>query len=196
MHLVATAISHDLFDIGVPIVEKVIRTAAVYFGLVFLLRIGGKRDLAQLNSFDLVVLLLLSNVVQNAVIGPDDSVIGGLLGATILVAINAVVVRWTTRNDRLRKLFEGESTVLVSDGRLNHEAISELGLREADVVVALRRQGADLVNQVQDARLEPGGAIVVTLRAEDMDASKGDLVRVERKVDELLRRVEAGGEPA
>jgi uncharacterized membrane protein YcaP (DUF421 family) len=196
MHLLATAINHDLFDIGVPIIEKVLRTAAVYFGLVVLLRIGGKRDLAQLNSFDLVVLLLLSNVVQNAVIGPDDSLIGGLLGAATLVALNGLVVRSTSRNDKLFQWFEGSPTVLASDGKLNERAIRDLGLRRPDVIVALRRQGADMVSEVEQAVLEPGGAIVVTFKAEDMDASKGDLVRVERKLDELMRRIGAGGEPA
>src|SRR5437879_5047472 len=92
-------IAHHLFVIGEPVAEKAIRTAAVYVGVLVLLRVAGKRDLAQLNTFDLVVLLLLSNVVQNAVIGDDNSLVGGLLGAVILVGGNAVIVRVVRRNE-------------------------------------------------------------------------------------------------
>src|SRR5438874_12594211 len=106
-------VGRDLFQMGVPVVEKAIRTAAVYGGIVLLLRLGGKRDLAQLNSFDLVVLLLLSNVVQNAIIGEDNSLIGGLLGAAFLVILNAVVVRLARLSDRATMVFEGDPTVLV-----------------------------------------------------------------------------------
>src|ERR1041384_7288329 len=107
-------IGHALFTIGIPVLEKVVRTVAVYGGVLVLLRVGGKRDLAQLNSFDLVVLLLLSNVVQNAVIGNDNSLLGGLLGALVLVAVNAVVVRFARRNDTTVRLLEGEPTTLIS----------------------------------------------------------------------------------
>ena len=97
--VVATSIGKDLWQIGIPVAEKAIRTGAVYGGIIVLLRLGGKRDLAQLNSFDLVVLLLLSNVVQNAVIGNDNSLAGGLFGAGVLVGVNAVVVRTVRRSD-------------------------------------------------------------------------------------------------
>lgn len=89
-------ISHDVLHMGVPVLDKAIRTVGVYLGIVVLLRLVGKRDLAQLNSFDLAVIMLLSNVVQNAIIGPDNSLTGGLLGAVILVALNAVGVRVLT----------------------------------------------------------------------------------------------------
>src|SRR5437764_11114418 len=98
-------VGRDMFQMGVPVVEKAIRTVAVYGGIVVLLRLGGKRDLAQLNSFDLVVLLLLSNVVQNAIIGNDNSLVGGLLGASILIAINAGVVRGARMNGAAIALF-------------------------------------------------------------------------------------------
>src|SRR3954451_9792522 len=99
---------------GIPLAEKVVRTVAVYGGMAILLRLFGKRDLAQLNSFDLVVLLLLSNVVQNAIIGPDNSLVGGLIGAAVLVGFNAVVVRAVSRNKVTDQLFEGRPTDLVS----------------------------------------------------------------------------------
>jgi hypothetical protein len=107
---------------------------------VVLLRLGGKRDLAQLNSFDLVVLLLLANVVQNAVIGNDNSLDGGFTGAAILIAVNAIVVRLSRRNHLAIRVFEGEPTVLVHQGEVNEHNVNRLGLRRADIEVAVRRQ--------------------------------------------------------
>jgi uncharacterized membrane protein YcaP (DUF421 family) len=179
-------IAHDLFSVGVPILEKVIRTVAVYAGIVALLRLGGKRELAQLNSFDLTVLLLLSNVVQNAVIGSDNSLEGGLIGAVVLVAVNGVVVRLVRRNKTTMRIFEGGSTVLVADGRVDVDTLHRLGLREPDVVTAVRRQGASDLQEVQRATLEPGGSIAVELRPEAKSATAGDIGRLERKLDALL----------
>src|SRR5438874_10761961 len=112
-------VGRDLFQMGVPVVEKAIRTAAVYGGILVLLRLGGKRALAQLNSFDLVVLLLLSNVVQNAIIGNETSLPGGLLGAAILIGANYVLVRLTFRNRWLNRLLQGSDTPLYENGRLD-----------------------------------------------------------------------------
>ena len=186
MHVLATSISTSLFTIGVPIGEKVLRTVAVYVGLILLLRVGGKRDLAQLNSLDLVVLLLLSNVVQNAIIGPDNSLTGGLLGAVVLIAVNGVIERSSRRNAAAGRLLEGSSSVLVHDGRFVDEKLKDLGLREADVENALRHQGASSVDEVADAVLEPGGSIVVGLKPEAVNATRGDLDRLEAKLDRLL----------
>ena len=82
----------DLTHLDISVLDKIIRTVVVYLALIVLLRLAGKRDLAQLNSFDLIVVLLLSNVVQNAVIGPDNSLLGGLIGAAVLIAANAFLV--------------------------------------------------------------------------------------------------------
>jgi uncharacterized membrane protein YcaP (DUF421 family) len=186
--LLAT-ISDDLFTMGIPVAEKAIRTVAVYIGILLLLRLAGKRDLAQLNSFDFVVLLLLSNVVQNAVIGNDNSLAGGLLGAVILVAGNSVVVHAIRRNDTAVLLFEGTATVIVRDGALDHDAIRRLGLREHDVIQAVRHQGANDADEVREAVLEPGGSIVVTLKEDEENATKADVRRLEAKLDALLGRI-------
>src|SRR4051794_31904941 len=172
-------ISDDLFTMGIPVAEKALRTVAVYAGILLLLRLAGKRDLAQLNTFDFVVLLLLSNVVQNAIIGDDNSLIGGLLGAAILVGGNAIVVRIVRRNELAVRLFEGTPTVLVRDGYLDDATIRSLGLRADDVIQALRHQGANDVDEVAKAVLEPGGSIVVTLKDEEENATKGDVRRLE-----------------
>jgi uncharacterized membrane protein YcaP (DUF421 family) len=186
--LLATTIPHDLFSMGIPIAEKLLRTVAVYGGLLVLLRLGGKRDLAQLNTFDLVVLLLVSNVVQNAVIGNDNSLWGGLLGAVALVVVNSVLVRVARTSDASVRVFEGSPEVLVRHGEIDRHSLLRLGLRKADVEVALRRQGASTLAEVEEASLEPGGSIVVRLLPEAEGATKGDLARLEAKLDALLAR--------
>lgn len=167
--------------------EKILRTAIVYFAIVILLRIFGKRELAQLNSFDLVVLLLLSNVVQNAIIGPDTSLFGGLLGAATLLFLNAIVVRVVKRWPRIDGLFEGQQkTPIVIDGKYDEKELTRLGLRRGDVETAIRRQGASSVDEVKRATLYPGGAVVVQLNDKDENATKGDVERLERKIDQIL----------
>lgn len=166
--------------------EKLVRTVAVYVVLAILLRLAGKRDLAQLNSFDLVVMLLLSNVVQNAVIGPDNSLAGGLLGAVVLIAFNAVVVRGSLRSERLHLLLEGTPTVLASRGQWIPRALRREGLRQADVDAALRRQNANDVADTDKVTIEPGGAVVATMRPEQQSATAADIERLEAKLDALL----------
>lgn len=165
----------DLWHVQIPVLEKVLRTVLVYGGLAVLLRVGGKRELAQLNTFDLVVMLLLSNVVQNAIIGSDNSLTGGLIGAAVLVAINAGLIRVVNRHPRLTRIFEGAQTALVRDGRVDRKAVHRVGLRHADLAAALRRQGASDVHQVKKATLDPGGVIVVTLIDEAQDVTRRDL---------------------
>lgn len=186
MSLLASQTARDLFTMGVPVGEKIVRTVAVYLGLVLVLRLAGKRELAQLNPFDLVVLLLLSNVVQNAVIGADNSLWGGLLGAGVLVAVNAVVVRLAARNEAVTTVVAGNPTDLVVDGEIQLAALRELGLRPTAVTTAVRRQGASTLDEVARATLMPGGTIEVTLRPTDENATKGDIARLEAKLDRLL----------
>src|SRR5437016_372129 len=138
----------DLWTLGVPAAEKVVRTVLVYGGLAVLLRLAGKRDLAQLNTFDLVVVLLLSNVVQNAIIGNDNSLVGGLIGAAVLVLVNAAVVRASVSSETLARAFEGRPTVLIEDGRFDDGALRHEGLRRDDVEAAVRRQGANDASEV------------------------------------------------
>ena len=178
-----------LLTLGIPVADKLVRTVVVYLGIALALRLAGKRDLAQLNSFDLVVTLLLANVVQNAIIGPDDSLAGGLVGVAALLALNAVVVRFVGRHDWAVRLFEGASTPLVKDGRYLESALRREGLRKADVEVALRQQNANGPEEVAEATLTPGGAIIVWLRPRDMGARRGDIQALSDRIDELERRL-------
>src|SRR5690242_21606844 len=116
---------NDIFVLGVPLIEKILRPVVVYFFLVIVLRIFGKRELAQLNPFDLVVLLSLSNTVQNAIIGNDNSLSGGLIGALALLAMNYLVVRFLFRHRRLDQIFEGRPTKLVDHGKLIKGALEK-----------------------------------------------------------------------
>ncbi len=177
----------DLWTLGVPVGEKVVRTVLVYGGLAVLLRVAGKRNLAQLNSFDLVVVLLLLNVVQNAITGPDDSLTGGLLGAVVLLGVNSLVVRVVNRSDRAVRVFEGEDVPLVKDGRFVDRSLRKEGLRRADVEAALRAQNADGAADVAEATLSPGGSIVVWLKPEQMNATRADLAAVGARLDAIER---------
>jgi uncharacterized membrane protein YcaP (DUF421 family) len=183
----------DLWHVQIPLLEKVLRTVLVYGGLAVLLRLGGKRELAQLNSFDLVVMLLLSNVVQNSIIGNDNSLAGGLLGAAVLVAVNSGTVRLVNRHPRLNRLFEGSPTPLVRDGRIDQRALHRIGLRRADLAAALRRQGASNAGEVREATLAPGGSIVVTLDDAARDVTRKDL-RADHQA--LVREIRAAVDTA
>jgi len=178
----------NLMHLDVSVWEKIVRTIAVYAVLAVLVRLAGKRDLAQLNAFDLVVVLLLSNVVQNAVIGPDNSLLGGVIGASVLIGINAGVVRAARRNDEVSRLLEGTPTTLAFDGAWDSNALRKEGLRQADVEAALRRQSANSVAETQRVTIEPGGAIIATLREDLQSATQGDIARLEAKLDALLSR--------
>ena len=176
----------DLTHLDISVLDKIIRTVVVYWALIVLLRLAGKRDLAQLNSFDLIVVLLLSNVVQNAIIGPDNSLLGGLIGATVLIAANAFLVHVVRPWRGAGTLLEGTTTVLARSGRWIPEAMRREGVRQPDMEAALRRQNAYKVDDVELVKLEPGGTIVVDLRPELESATKADIERIEAKLDRLL----------
>src|SRR5689334_23556356 len=112
-----TTWSH-MFALSLPVLEKILRPIVVYVFLIVGLRIAGKRELAQLNPFDLVVLLTLANTVQNAIIGNDNSVLGGIIGATTLLAVNYIVVRFLYSHERLDRLIEGDAELLIENGKV------------------------------------------------------------------------------
>lgn len=149
----------DMFVLGLPVLEKVLRPAIIYVFLVAGLRLGGKRELAQLNPFDLVVLLTLANSVQNAIIGDDVSVTGGIIGATTLLVINYVVVRFLFKHRSLDRLIEGEKDVLIDKGKINMERLNKEAVTMPELAAAAHRQGFASLHEVERAVLEPGGII-------------------------------------
>jgi len=146
---------------GIPVAEKAFRTAAVYGAILTLIRFAGKRSLASLNSFDFVVLLLLSNVVQNAIIGNDISVTGGVLGAAILLALNWSLVRLTYIHPMINRVLQGTATTLYRDGRVDEAGLREEAITREELVAALRRQGLEL-DDVETVEIVPEGAINAT----------------------------------
>jgi uncharacterized membrane protein YcaP (DUF421 family) len=141
------------------VAEKLLRTLIVYFFLLGGLRLAGKRELGQLNPFDLVVLLLLSNTVQNAIIGQDDSLTGGLIGASALLIINWIVVRFLYSHPRLDKIVEGESDCLIKDGKVIHENLMKETITVSELELAARKQGFESLDEIQTAQLEVGGTL-------------------------------------
>jgi uncharacterized membrane protein YcaP (DUF421 family) len=184
----------DMFIIQVPVLEKIIRTIAVYTILALLFRLVGKRGLASLNTFDFVVMFLLSNVVQNAVIGPDDSLLGGIVGAVTLVAVNAAVNRWLAASPLAERILEGTSTAVIVDGQPQRTTLRRLAIRPDELDQAVRLQNGDDITQVADGRLEPSGHLVLTLKPEEQGATKSDIQRlherlaaIESTLDQLAR---------
>jgi uncharacterized membrane protein YcaP (DUF421 family) len=175
-------IFNHMFLLPLPILEKLARPAIIYLVLVLLLRIFGKRELGQLNPFDLVVLLSLSNTVQNAIIGEDNSVTGGVIGAFSLLAINWLVVRVLFRSRRLTRVFEGRATVLVRDGQIDQRALKHESLTREELIEVIHRQGFEDVDQVRCCELEPNGSYSV----EAFDPSAAD-----KRHAELLARLDA-----
>jgi uncharacterized membrane protein YcaP (DUF421 family) len=189
---------HDMFVIQIPVLEKVLRTVVVYAAIVVLFRVAGKRDLAAFNTFDFVVIFLLSNVVQNAVIGNDNSVSGGILGAAVLVAINAAVNRWQVASPRAARMLEGTPTPIIKDGHFIAGAMRRLALRPSEVDHAIRIQNGDAVSEIADGRMEPSGQLVLSLKPEDQSATKGDITQLNvrlDKIDALLAGLAGGGRP-
>src|SRR6266851_3824084 len=139
----------DMFVLALPIAEKIFRPVIVYVFLVVGLRLSGKRELAQLNPFDLVVLLTLSNTVQNAIIGDDNSVTGGILGATSLLAINYLVVRFLYGHRNLDQIVEGRADILVEDGKVYEHKLKKELITKQELAAAARKQGFESLADVR-----------------------------------------------
>ena len=167
--LATTKMWNDIFVTGAPLIEKILRPILVYGFLVVALRIFGKRELAQLNPFDLVVLLSLSNTVQNAIIGNDNSFSGGVLGAVSLLAMNYLVVRFLFRHRRLDQLFEGSPTTLIEHGKICKAGLAKELMTHAELVTVLHRQGFDSLGEVERCVIEPGGTFYVQRKSPATD---------------------------
>jgi uncharacterized membrane protein YcaP (DUF421 family) len=190
----------DILTPGVPLLDKVIRTVVVYVFLLVGLRLCGKRELGQLNPFDLVVLLVLSNTVQNAIIGSDNSLFGGLFGATVLLALNYAVVRFLFLHPRLDRIAEGREVVLIKDGKVLESRMRRELITRSELASSARKQGIDDLSTVDCARLEVGGTLTFVVKhptgeegwhdmiTKRMDRLEGNVARV---LDELRARRES-----
>ena len=162
----------DMFVVTLPILEKILRPMVVYFFLVIVLRLSGKRELVQLNPFDLVVLLTLSNTVQNAIIGDDNSVTGGLIGATSLLVINYLVVRFLYNHKKLDQVIEGKCDVLIENGKVRPEHLHHELITSAQLEAAARKQGFGSLAEVDQCILEPGGTLSFIGKKPDVDENR------------------------
>ncbi len=155
----------NIFVPEITVAEKIVRSVVVYLFLLIAFRFTGKRQVGQLTPFDLVVLLIISNVVQNAVIGNDNSLGGGLLGALVILLLNYGVVEVAFRWKRARRLLEATPTLLIHNGHVLHENLRRERVTLDDLLAALRRNGVVEPAKVRYAVLEENGAISVVPRA-------------------------------
>jgi len=150
-----------MLDLAIPAWNIALRTAAIYLVILIGLRLAGKREIGQMTVFDLVVLLLLANAVQNAMVGPDTSLAGGVLAALVLLALNAGVARLRLRWPRLRRMIEGSPTLLVLHGEVIPDHLRREGLDRETLEAALREHGVADITGVEMAVLEIDGSISV-----------------------------------
>ena len=172
----------SMFHLPLPLLEKILRPVLVYLFLVGFLRLFGKRELAQLNPFDLVVLLSLSNTVQNAMIGDDNSVSGGVIGAFSLLTINWLLTRVLFHAPKLNHFFELPPTVLIHHGVVDWEAMKKEALTELDLKTILHKQGLRDYSEVERCALEPSGNFFV---------EQVDPLREGRQRSEILHDIRA-----
>lgn len=174
---------HNMFVPELSVAEKILRPVLVYVVLVVLVRLAGRRELVQLNSFDLIVLLMLANTVQNATIGNDNSMVGGLIGVSALLLANYLVVRFLYHHPKVDHWVEGGPTVLIRHGQMIRGNLAREAITEEELMEAIRKQGLGSAGEVAEAVLETGGAISVVPRRPTPAEERLHLL--ERKLDEI-----------
>lgn len=180
----------SMFHLGLPVAEKILRPMIVYLCLIVLLRIFGKRELAQLNPFDLVVLLSLSNTVQNAIIGNDNSVSGGVIGAVSLLAINWVLSRLLFKVPKITKALEGTETVLIRRGKMIKKAMELEAMTEVDLLSVIHKQGLNSFAEVEKCILEPNGTFYVeAIIPSASDAQREEVLEEVRALSKDVKRL-------
>jgi uncharacterized membrane protein YcaP (DUF421 family) len=159
--ILGASLATDLFDLDVPVLEKVLRAFLVFAFLVIALRLAGKREIGEINVLDLVVLLLVSNVLQNAMIGDDNSVTGGVIGAVTLFAANYLFVRFVFYNRTARRVLEGSPTILAEDGKPIPQALRRQAISEEELQSAALEHGFSGLEDTSLIVLEPNGHLAV-----------------------------------
>src|SRR5215813_815337 len=178
-----------MFALGLPLAEKILRPIVVYAFLVISLRLSGKRELVQLNPFDLVVLLTLSNTVQNAIIGEDNSVTGGIIGATTLLVVNYFVIRFLYGHERLDRLVEGDADVLIENGAVCHDCLAKELITLHELEAAAHKQGFTSLDEVDRALLDPGGTIAFFGKKPSAESTRHE--ELMKRLDQLAAQVAA-----
>src|SRR6266536_2218279 len=156
---------HNLVSIGSSWQERAIRAVAVYVFLLIAIRVFGRRELGQLTAFDIIVLLTLSNILQNSMIGNDNSVTGGMVGAAVLLAANLTLAYVVFHSRRAERLVEGSPKILIQDGTVQDRHVFSELITEQDLISAVHREGLESFNDVHLAIAEPNGMISIVPRA-------------------------------
>jgi uncharacterized membrane protein YcaP (DUF421 family) len=184
-----TQMWHNMFALALPIAEKILRPILVYAFLIVGLRLAGKRELAQLNPFDLVVLLTLSNTVQNAIIGDDNTVTGGIIGASTLLLVNYVLVRFISRHEKLERFIEGDPDVLIENGRITDDCLNKEAISPLELEAAAHKQGFTSLEEVDRAVLDPNGSIAFFAKKPNPDTMRHE--EIMNRLEEITTRLAA-----
>lgn len=167
--------------------EKILRPIIVYIALIVLLRVVGKRELAQLNPLDLVVILSLSNTVQNAIIGNDTSLVGGIVGAGALLLINSSIAYIKFRWPKVESFTEGKPVTLIENGMIDQKMLKSELMTESDLDIIAHENGLDSANDIDRLILDPNGSFLVDGKDEIKDAKfKHDVLH---KISELSKQL-------
>jgi uncharacterized membrane protein YcaP (DUF421 family) len=198
MHTLLQTLYGNMFHVPVPLVEKILRPVIVYLCLIVFLRLFGKRELAQLNPFDLVVLLSLSNTVQNAMIGDDNSVTGGIVGALSLLAINWLLMWVLYRAPKVNAALEGQPSTLIQGGEVDEAELKKQILTHEELISVLNKNGFNDPADVEVCVLEPNGTFYVKGKTpSDDEMGRKDLMDaillLSEEVKSLRREIEAKG---
>jgi uncharacterized membrane protein YcaP (DUF421 family) len=184
---------HDMFVLAHPfadrLAEKIVRPIVVYVFLIVGLRLAGKRELAQLNPFDLVVLLTLSNTVQNAIIGEDNTITGGIIGATTLLLVNYFLVRFVSRHERIERFVEGDPDVLIENGIIKLDCLQKEAISVVELAAAAHKQGFASLDEIDNAVLDPNGSIAFFGKKPDPDTTRH--IEILKRLDQITARLDA-----
>jgi uncharacterized membrane protein YcaP (DUF421 family) len=179
----------DILVLDEPVAEKVLRAALVYVVILILIRLLGKRGLATMNIFDLVVVLLIAGVVEAAIIGDDTSVAGSGVSAVTLVAVNRTVSFLVDTSPLAARVLEGKPTKVIEGGQVVPGALRKLGLRASELEHAVRSQNGDDVSEIESGKLTPSGQLVLSLKYDEQSSTKADVADLTRhleRIEELL----------
>ena len=183
-----------MFHMPLSVLEKILRPVIVYLALIAFLRLFGKRELAQLNPFDLVVLLSLSNTVQNAMIGDDNSVSGGIIGAFALLAINWLLMRFLYKMPKLNSALQGRARTLIVNGVVDQEALKHETMSQEELLSVLHKQSFDSFDEVKRCVLEPNGTFYIeakkpTFEQEEVSELLAAVRKLSAEVKDLRREL-------
>lgn len=189
IHPLWTNLWTDLFVLHQPVLEKILRPALMYVILIALVRVFGKRELAQLNPFDLIVLLTLSNTVQNAIIGDDNTLLGGAIGALALLTVNWLLSKALFKLPRVNSALEGPATTLITGGVVDARAMKRETLTQEELISVLNKNGFNDPAEIDTCTLEPNGTFFV--KGASPSASDRQMTEVSQALRVLTEEVQA-----